>query len=195
MAHTDRDTHTPTPLARRLRSPVAWTRSLAGGGLSVAAAGLALGARVTGQVAELLLGHDRPDGRVAAEQPGAGADRDDRAVPPAPGENVAAAGSSTRAAPGSVVDPGSGLATAALLGAPLPDDVVGEHQRRAPSHVHELVGMAAPDVIAALERLSTDELRLVYEHEQNGRSRKTVLKAVERALAPATSTTVYSTGP
>ncbi len=43
---------------------------------------------------------------------------------------------------------------------------------------------SASAVVAAVDDLSTDELRLLVEYETTHRNRRTVLQAVERVLTP-----------
>lgn len=57
-------------------------------------------------------------------------------------------------------------------------------QRRSESHVAELAARPVAEVVAAVESLSTDELRELTEYETAHRNRKTVLRAVERAATP-----------
>jgi len=56
------------------------------------------------------------------------------------------------------------------------------HVRTSESHVAELAEQPATQVIAAVPTLSTDELRLLIEHETAHRNRVTVLGAIEKAL-------------
>ena len=58
------------------------------------------------------------------------------------------------------------------------------HVRRAETHIAELAGQSAGAVIAEIDHLSTDELRQLVEYETSHRNRKTVLAAIEKALAP-----------
>jgi hypothetical protein len=51
------------------------------------------------------------------------------------------------------------------------------------THVAELADRPAAEVVEAVDDLSTDELRLLLEHEQANRRRKTVLAAIEQAAA------------
>lgn len=62
------------------------------------------------------------------------------------------------------------------------------HVRTSETHIAELADQSAADVIAAVDRLSTDELRLLIEHETSHRNRRTVLQAIEKALAPPVAT-------
>jgi outer membrane biosynthesis protein TonB len=63
---------------------------------------------------------------------------------------------------------------------------VGEdaHPRSPEDHIAELAARPAPQVIAAINDLSTDDLRLLTEHESANKRRKTVLAAIERATRP-----------
>lgn len=58
------------------------------------------------------------------------------------------------------------------------------HVRTSESHIEELASKPATEVISAVSGLSTDELRLLIEHETAHKNRTTVLAAIERALAP-----------
>jgi hypothetical protein len=66
---------------------------------------------------------------------------------------------------------------------PVPDGP--SHVRTAETHAGELAGKPASEVIEAVAGLSTDELGRLYEHEAGHKKRKTVLKAIEKALTPA----------
>jgi len=59
------------------------------------------------------------------------------------------------------------------------------HVRTSESHTEELAAKPAGQVAAAVRDLSTDELRLLTEYELAHRNRRTVLTAIERALAPS----------
>jgi hypothetical protein len=59
------------------------------------------------------------------------------------------------------------------------------HVRTSESHIEDLAAKPANQVVAAVRDLSTDELRLLTEYELAHRNRKTVMSAIERALAPA----------
>ena len=58
------------------------------------------------------------------------------------------------------------------------------HLRTSESHISELASKSAGEVIAAVGGLSTDELRLLTEYEQSHRNRRTVMAAIEKAVAP-----------
>lgn len=62
------------------------------------------------------------------------------------------------------------------------------HVRTSETHIEELADKSAADVIDAVGDLSTDELRLLTEHELAHKNRKTVLAAIEKALTPSPST-------
>jgi hypothetical protein len=68
------------------------------------------------------------------------------------------------------------------------------HVRTSETHVAELADMAASEVIAAVTELSTDELRLLTEHELAHKNRKTVLTAIENALTPSAGSTNGNAG-
>jgi hypothetical protein len=51
------------------------------------------------------------------------------------------------------------------------------------SRVEELAERPAAHIIDQIDDLSTEELRLLLEHEQEHKRRKTVLRAIERAGA------------
>ena len=58
------------------------------------------------------------------------------------------------------------------------------HMRTSESHIEELAAKPAGQVAAAVSGLSTDELRLLTEYEMAHKNRRTVMTAIERALAP-----------
>ena len=55
--------------------------------------------------------------------------------------------------------------------------------RTSSSHVEALAKRPASEVVEAVRELSTDELRMLLEHEQAHRRRKTVIAAIESAAA------------
>ena len=55
------------------------------------------------------------------------------------------------------------------------------HARVSATHVAELAERPASEVIARVDALSTDELRLLLEHEESHKRRKSVIDAIERA--------------
>jgi hypothetical protein len=55
------------------------------------------------------------------------------------------------------------------------------HARTSMTHAAELADRPAAEVIAAVNDLSTDELRLLLEHEESHKRRKSVIDAIERA--------------
>lgn len=166
---------------RRKRSPAAWARTVASGGLALAAAGLSVGAKVTGQLAQTL-------------RPAAPEDIPARTQPARP-QAQERPRTQPRAPEGATVEqplPGRDTRVPANEAAPEPAEEPSTHRRSADSHVAELAQATAPDVIAAIEDLSTDELRLLYDEERSHKNRKTVLAAIERAAAPPASERVYS---
>jgi hypothetical protein len=52
------------------------------------------------------------------------------------------------------------------------------------SHAAEHAAGTVADVVARIPELSTDELRLLHEHESSAKQRKGVLDAIEQALVP-----------
>jgi hypothetical protein len=54
----------------------------------------------------------------------------------------------------------------------------------APTHTAEMAEGTVAEVVKAIDGLSTDELRLLLEHESATKKRKGVLDAIEQALAP-----------
>ena len=58
------------------------------------------------------------------------------------------------------------------------------HVRTSASHIEDLAAKPVSQVVAAVSDLSTDELRLLTEHELAHKNRRTVLTAIEKALAP-----------
>ena len=85
------------------------------------------------------------------------------------------------------VDTGTGpgaVAPPPRVPAGAPDDpLLPSRARTSPSNVVDLAERPASEVIAQVEALSTDELRLRLEHEQSHRHRTSVLAAIERAAA------------
>jgi hypothetical protein len=69
---------------------------------------------------------------------------------------------------------------------PPPTPVLDEtpHVRTSATHIEELAAKPAAEVIAAVSSLSTDELRLLTEYELDHKNRRTVMAAIEKALAP-----------
>jgi hypothetical protein len=51
-----------------------------------------------------------------------------------------------------------------------------------PTHVAEVARGSVASVVEAIDDLSTDQLRLLHEHETSHKNRKGVLEAIERAL-------------
>lgn len=151
-------------------------KSAAASALTVLAHGLQLAARTAHQGAALLRppsdgdeaerALDRLDGAVGGPE---GALRPDDARERSAAE--AAAAPATR--PARHVEPGARAA----------QEPVGEPARRPPTVVADLASRPVREVTAEIDRLPPDELRRLREHEQAGRQRKTVLEAIDRALA------------
>lgn len=68
------------------------------------------------------------------------------------------------------------------------------HLRTYESHIEELADKPAGQVVQAVSGLSTDELRLLTEYEMAHKNRRTVLGAIEKALAPDLATPNTSGG-
>ncbi len=98
--------------------------------------------------------------------------RPDR-TPPAPRAAASPAPSPSPAPPRSVLDEGD---------TPVVGD--GGRARTTESHTEELANQPAAAVIRAVRQASTDDLERLYDYEQAHRARKSVLAAIERALAP-----------
>ena len=58
-----------------------------------------------------------------------------------------------------------------------------------PRDIATLAGLPAPTVVRAIDTLSSPELADLYDHESNHRRRRTVLHAIEAALAPPATAT------
>lgn len=69
--------------------------------------------------------------------------------------------------------------------APAPVVPAAENPHPASFDPARITSMPVRDAIAALEDLSLDELRAVYDHEAANRDRKTILRAIEGTLSPA----------
>lgn len=69
---------------------------------------------------------------------------------------------------------------------PAPTPLLDEtpHVRTSESHIEELAAKPVGQVVSAVADLSTDELRLLTEYEISHKNRRTVLTAIEKALAP-----------
>lgn len=159
-------------------------RKLVAGSLSLAAKGLQLGAFAARAVAEKLSQQDddptpvretsqEPQGRVGGNgSPSAGVGRPRRQ--PAPVAEI------RLDAP-----PAEEMVVGAVLQAPTtPVPMVEQHVRTFETHTAELAAKSAGEVINVIATLSTDDLRLLYEHEQGNKKRKSVLKAIEAQLTP-----------
>lgn len=57
-----------------------------------------------------------------------------------------------------------------------------EPAARPPTIVADLADRPAREVIAEVDRMPTDELRRLLEHERTGKQRKSVIAAIERAV-------------
>lgn len=122
-----------------------------------------------------------PEWEPDAEPPAEGAPE-----PPASVLDVAAIGTAPPAAD-------APAATPERPGEPAGTAGEESHRRTSESHTEELAQRPAAEVIRAIRELSTDELEALYDYETSHRNRKSVLAAIERALAPPTTETVYTT--
>lgn len=161
-------------------------RKVIAGSLSLTAKGLQIGAFAARAVAEKLgqqadgaaparEASQEPQGRVGGNgSPGDGAGVGRPRRQPAPVAEI------RLDAP-----PAEEMERGAVLQAPTePVPLVEQHVRTFETHTAELAAKGAADVINAIATLSTDDLRLLYEHEQANKKRKTVLKAIEAQLTP-----------
>lgn len=151
-------------------------RSTLSQALSGTAAALSLTSRVLEVTAEVV----RPS-RPAADEPPAGAE-------PEPTDADLGLGGD-RNAPPPAPDVGEPAAVEELTDAELglaPVDGADDaaHSRSPESSIEALAMQSASAVVAAVDDLSTDELRLLVEYETTHRNRRTVLQAVERVLTP-----------
>lgn len=148
---------------------------------------------------------DRPapprDGGVRPGPPPAGADRPgpprSRAGGPPPGPRPqptpTTTATTTPGAGPSVVVGSGGVGSGGPAPAP-PRSVLDERDtppvgdadrsRTSESHTEEMANQPAAAVIRAVREASTDDLERLYDHERSHRARKSVLAAIERALAP-----------
>lgn len=161
-------------------SPERIARSAAAWGISAVAKGLAAGARLTEEVATRV----RSDGeRTPAGQDGARGKAKGRPVPDV-GE-APAGRESPEAGPRGEGDDRPRPADLAVTEPPTePVPEAPMHVRSHETHAEELAAGTAAEVIAAIPRLSTDELGRLYEQELGTKRRKTVLEAIERAVDP-----------
>lgn len=154
--------------------PSRFVRSALGGALSAASRALATASRLSGQLASLT----RPPGdthdHVTAPGPVGPVDVDDVFEPPdsPPDER--------QGSPQRGTDVEARVEPPPTVPAPEGPDRV----RSPETHIAELAEGSADEVVRALPGLSTDELRLLYEHESAHQSRPSVLDAVEQALSP-----------
>jgi hypothetical protein len=144
-------------------------KGAAAGGLNALAALLRKGAEAVGGAAALL----RPEPRQEQEQDGRGRrdEREDRGRQPrerqAPVRDVA------------------GVEVRGAVKAPDTADVPDvAHASKPRSHAAEHAAGTVADVVARIPDLSTDELRLLMEHESATKKRKGVLDAIEQAFTP-----------
>ena len=145
-------------------------RNTLGTALGVSAQGLSLVSKVLETTAKTL----RPDAPHEAQAPIRRAP--EPASPPSPPVGTEAVISGVAAdvpQRGRVVEPPA---------TPLLDET--PHVRTSESHIEELAAKPAAQVTAAVAGLSTDELRLLTEYEMAHKNRRTVMTAIERALAP-----------
>ncbi|HVM13746.1 MAG TPA: hypothetical protein VM287_05380, partial [Egibacteraceae bacterium] len=133
-------------------------RKTAAGALSAAATAMKLGARISGQVAEMLR---TPEG----QRTGATPEKTDEVL-----EIVGQDRQTDAAARATVTEPPTE-----------PSPAGPSHVRTSETHVEELASGTASEVIAAIPDLSTEELGRLHEHESANKNRKTVLAAIERA--------------
>lgn len=133
-------------------------RKTAAGALSAAATVMKLGARVTGQVADMLRTPEGPGSAAAPE-------KTDEVL-----EIIGQDRQTEAAARATVTEPPTE-----------PSPAGPSHVRTSETHIEELASGTASEVIAAIPDLSTEELGRLHEHESANKSRKTVLAAIERA--------------
>lgn len=155
--------------------PVRAVRNTAAGALGLASRGMELGAFATRLLARRLSGdgaQPRP-----APAPAPEARRDDEGPGP------------LRVAEARLAPPDRRRSRRTEVGAvqapptePVP--LVDPHARTFETHTAELAARSAGDVIDAVARLSTDELRALYEYESANKKRKTVLREIESQLTP-----------
>lgn len=181
-------------------------RRLTAGLLSGVAKSLALGSKLADQVSSMLRVSEEP---TPTRTPDPAPERTPEPAPshtaePAPGQPAApgeergaptepAASGEEPIVPPRGSAPGerevvSGQDIAAAEAAPtVPAPEGPTHQRTYESHVEAVADGTAAEVTAQVPSLSTEELGRLYEHEQAHKKRKTVLTAIEAALAPPQS--------
>lgn len=157
-------------------TPVTGLRRVAAGTLSAAAGVLGVTSRVVERGASLLRGQPTPAAPQAEPMPWDEAPRRAARRDEAVDEEPDATASEPAAAP-------SEPAAAPPPSAPDFDDDA-PRVRSPETHAAALAARPAAEVVAAVDGLSTDELRALYEQESRGKRRKTVLTAIERALTP-----------
>ena len=112
--------------------------------------------------------------------------RQDTPAPRAPRNDVLRPASEPTGTEAVIVDLADEVPQRGRVVEPPPTPVLDEtpHLRTSESHIEELAAKPAAQVAAAVADLSTDELRLLTEYEMAHKNRRTVLTAIERALAP-----------
>ena len=148
-------------------------RKTLGGAFSGSAQALSIASKLLEATAKTL----RPSGRGTHDTPVQKAPVD--VAMDAPGEPIGTEAVVTEAvesAPdrGRIVEPPS---------TPLLDET--PHVRTSATHIEELAAKPVGEVVSAIATLSTDELRLLTEYELEHKNRRTVMTAIERALAPS----------
>ncbi|MGH3664956.1 MAG: hypothetical protein ACRDU8_02490 [Egibacteraceae bacterium] len=165
------------------------SRGCAGVGKSLAAASQVLEAG-----AEILRPrHEEPieSVRIVEPPPEPAVAPQPRPTPTMPGEPTPpVADEPTPTVAGEPTPPVAGEPTPIVADEPTPTvadepSIVDEpHVRTAETHVAAIAERNASEVIEAIPTLSTDELRDLVEYEAAHRNRKTVLRAIEQAVAP-----------
>ena len=98
---------------------------------------------------------------------------------------VASAAQSRGEAQSNVDEPSQPAAARVAAVAAPPGDTAGDEL---PRDIATLAGYPAPTVVRAIDTLSSPELADLYDYESNHRRRRTVLQAIEAALAPPAAT-------
>ena len=150
-------------------------RRVAAGALSAAAGVLGLTARMAEQGASLLRGASTPQAPEEA-MPW------DRPRPAPAGATAPEASARDASAPEEAAP--QAPRREATAAEPAEPDLDRPWVRSPETHAAALVARPAAEVIAAVDDLSTDELRALYEQESKTKKRKSVLAAIEQALSP-----------
>lgn len=147
--------------------------------LGTALAGAAQGLNLVSKLLEATAKTLRPGTQGVEDSPAQKAPVDEAIAPPQGSDTAETVEEVAEDRPerGRVVEPPS---------TPVLDET--PHVRTSESHVQELADKTAAEVIEAVNDLSTDELRLLIEFETDHKNRRTVLAAIEKALAPDLST-------